>query len=92
MILKSNKNITFLCFIFLLQSDTQNKLEDIKHLREQMKTVAEETRAKDDIQKQLVSRIDRDVMYKVFLILDFLQRNNSLIEKNVDSVIHSDRQ
>ncbi|XP_001639122.2 coiled-coil domain-containing protein 22 homolog [Nematostella vectensis] len=45
-------------------SETQKKLEEIKSLREKMKEVAEETRGKDDLYKQLVSeyeRMSRDV-------------------------------
>ena len=35
-------------------SESQKKLEDIKELRERMKEVAEDTRAKDQLHKQLV--------------------------------------
>ncbi|XP_072171444.1 coiled-coil domain-containing protein 22 homolog [Diadema setosum] len=41
------------------ESESQKRLEDIQALREKMKKVAEETRAKEDMLKQLVAEYER---------------------------------
>lgn len=47
----------FVLFFVLFQSEAQKHLEEIKALREKMKEVADEARGKEDIYKQLVTRV-----------------------------------
>lgn len=60
--------VYYLCFnfvvhftvLFILQSEAEKKLEEIKLFRTKMKEVADDARNKEELQKQLVSLLNLD--------------------------------